>query len=363
MQTVHKIGAASAPNLRGNGGTRGTRPGARVLLINASHPSYNLGLEKAARWWQRTAGAEIFRAAEMTALFPFDAVWISAVFSWHVPRLITMARAAQAAGIPVEVGGPGTFGVRPHIFAQLGIWPQATPDARFEPEPGDYKMVFWSRGCPAKNCTLGFPRDGRPPICSVPEMEGWRYTLYPEAAPARLISDNNLSALPRFHQELIVERTLAAGFPSVDANSGFEPRSLCVRPWCIELWRQLPLVAWRFAFDEVGEEAAVRQVLDLLAEAGIPARKCHIYCLAGNEPQAECEMRVRKINEWGAIAIVQMRQPLDYLEGPLPCLYDWTETRLREFRRWGNRMAKGIPLSEYRHNYVEPAYRGEKLFG
>lgn len=223
-------------------------------------------------------------------------------------------------------------------------------------------MVFWSRGCPAKNCTLGFPRDGKPPVCSVPEMEGWRYTLYPQASPARLISDNNLSALPRAHQELIVERTLAAGFPSIDANSGFEPRSLKSRPWVIELWKRLPLVAWRFAYDEVAERAAVVEVIRMLAEFGFHARKLHIYCLAGNEPMEACEQRVREINDWGAIPIVQRRRPLDYLEGPLPCLHDWTEEKLKAFQRWGNRFGKGIPLSEYRHNFVEPPYRGEKLF-
>ena len=342
----------------------------RVLLINASHPSYNLGLEKAARWWRRVHGAEIFRASEATPLFGFDAVWISAIFSWDVPLLISTAQMAMTKpfGNPakVEVGGPGTFGVRQAIFEQTGIWPQSTPDARFEREParepGDYKMVFWSRGCPAKNCTLGFPRDGQPPICSVPEMEGWRYTLYPDACPARLISDNNLSALPRAHQELIVERTLGAGFPSVDANSGFEPRSLATRPWAIELWRRLPLVAWRFAYDEAAERAAVLRVIALLDDAGISRSRLHIYCLAGNEPLAECEARVREINAWGAIPIVQARTPLDYMEGPLPCLHDWTDEKLRAFRRWGNRFGKGMPFSEYRHNFAEKPYRGEDLF-
>jgi hypothetical protein len=334
----------------------------RVLLVNASHPAYNLGLEKAARWWQRVHGAEIFRASDVTPLFGFDAVWISAVFSWHVPTLISTASMAQAFGQPVEVGGPGTFGVRQAIFEKLGIWPQSTPDVRFEREPGDYKMVFWSRGCPAKNCTLGFPRDGKPPICSVPEMEGWRYTLYPDACPARLISDNNLSALPRAHQELIVERTLAAGFPTVDANSGFEPRSLATRSWAIELWRRLPLVAWRFAYDEAGERDAVLQVIGLLDEAGISRSRLHIYCLAGNEPLEQCEARVHEINEWGAIPIVQARTPLDYMEGPLPCLHDWTSEKLKAFRRWGNRFGKGMPFSEYRHNFAEKPYRGEDLF-
>lgn len=330
----------------------------RVLLINASHPSYNLGLEKAARWWQRH-GAIVSRSSSASLLFDFDVVWVSAVFSWDVPALIVAANQALANGAKVEVGGPGTFGVQGEIKSATGLTPQSRPDMRFEAEPGEYLMVFWSRGCPAKNCSLGFPRNGQLPVCSVPEMEGWRYTLYPDATPARLISDNNLSALPRVHQELIVEKTLSRGFVSVDANSGFEPRS--VRPWVIELWKKLPLVAWRFAYDEVSERAAVLRVIEMLDEAGVNRRKLHIYCLAGNEPLEECETRVREVNEWQAKPIVQRRRPLNWMSGPLPCLHDWTETKLKDFQRWGNRLGKGMPFSEYIPNFREQPYRGENF--
>jgi hypothetical protein len=331
----------------------------RVLLVNASHPAYNLGLEKAASWWRRQ-GVEVLRASEYTPMFRPEVVWISAVFSWHVPALIYMAQAALSDGRKVEVGGPGTFGVREEIYRRTGLIPQSRPDPRFEREPvfpgqPPYKMVFWSRGCPAKNCTLGFPRDGRPPVCSVPEMEGWKYTLYDWVSPAPLIGDNNLSALPRAHQETIVERTLSANFTKVDANSGFEPRSLYSRPWVVELWKRLPLVAWRFAYDELGEREPVLKTIALLDAAGIPRSKLHIYCLAGNEPFEQCEARVREIVAWRALPIVQARKPLTWMgkPNPLPVLYDWTEEKLRAFQRWGNRFAKGMPFSEYRHNWSE----------
>lgn len=318
----------------------------KVLLINCSHPSYNLGMEKAKRYWLRL-GAEVHYTSEVGPLYvdQFDVIWVSAIFSWDVPKLVRFARVALDAKRKVEVGGPGTFGVVQHIIKELGMLPQFKPDARFEREPGEYAYVFWSRGCPAKNCSLGYPRDGNPPICSVPEMEGWKFTLYTDVEPARVIADNNLSALPRAHQELIVDRTLAKNFKTVDANSGFEPHS--VRPWVIELWKKLPLVAWRFAYDEVGERAQVIRTLELLAEAGVNRRLCRIYTLAGNEPLELCEQRVREVNEWGAYPIVQRRRPLTWMEGPLPCLFDWTERKLIDFQRWGNRVAKGMPFSEY----------------
>lgn len=323
----------------------------RILLVNVSAPCYNLGLEKGRLWWD-AQGATVEVAADIPSLFlyGYNVVWISAIFSWHVPALIEIAQIAIRSGCQVEVGGPGTFGVCDMIYAETGLHPQATPDPRFERQQGSYRMVFWSRGCPAKNCSLGFPKNGGIPICSVPAMEGWRYTLYDSVSPAPIILDNNLSALPRNHQERIVDRTLAAGFGRVDANSGFEPRSM--RPWTIELWRRLPLVVWRFAYDELGERKAVLRTIAMFDEAGgIPRRKLRIYCLAGNEPIEACEQRVREIQSWGCLPLVQRRRPLDWVGGPLPVLYDWTEQLLINFQRWGNRLSKGMPFSEYRRGF------------
>lgn len=326
----------------------------RVLLINTSYkdshrtvPEYNLGLAKA-RLWLQERGASVELTDSVPTLFydDFDAVWISAIFSWDVPYLIHHARAALSLGKDVQVGGPGTFGVRGYIYDYTHLTPQSTPDARFERQPGQYEAVFWSRGCPAKNCSLGFPKDGNPPICSVPEMEGWKFTLYDDVTPAPVIMDNNLSALPRAHQELIVERTLAAGFPEVDANSGFEPRSF--RPWTAELWKRLPLKAWRFAYDELAERDAVLRMMQILDEAGVSRKKRHIYCLAGNEPMQDCELRVREIQSWGSLPYVQRRRPLNWMVGPLPTLFDWTEQKLIDFQRWGNRLSGGMTFGEYK---------------
>lgn len=331
----------------------------RVLLVNASHPVYNLGLQKAERWWQG-AGAHVERDSDVRPLLPQpEMVWISAIFSWDVPRLMSAARTALDLGKGVEVGGPGTFGLRERIHSELGLWPQASPDPRFERQSGSYRMVFWSRGCPAKNCALGFPRNGDAPICSVPQMEGWRFTLHKDATPAPVILDNNLSALPRDHQELIVARTLEEGFDSVDANSGFEPRSL--QSWTVELWRQLPLVAWRFAYDELAERQAVLRAMAILDEAGISRRARRIYCLAGNEPIDECERRVNEIRSWDCYPIVQRRRPLDWMGGPLPVLHDWTEQRLIDFQRWGNRLARGLSFAEYRRGQKNRYAAGKML--
>lgn len=319
----------------------------KVLLINASAPAYNLALAKARNYWQEQ-GVVVEESSSVPDLFAkeFGIVWLSAIFSWHVPELIRQALIALKAGLVVEVGGPGTFGLQREISEQTGLTAQSTPDPRFERHPGSYKAVFWSRGCPAKNCSLGFPRDGRAAVCSVPEMEGWKFTLYDHVTPAPIILDNNLSALPASHQRLIIDRTLECGFAKVDANSGFEPRSFKFET--AERWKKLPLVAWRFAYDELAERDAVIRMMDILDAVGISRKKRHIYCLAGNEPVEACEQRVREIQSWGSLPIVQRRRPLNWMAGPLPTIHDWSEQKLIDFQRWGNRLSGAMPFSEYR---------------
>lgn len=325
----------------------------RALLVDASYPTrktkgwyYNLAIAKAANWL-RARGVDVTLATAKTfpgELAGFHHALISAIFSWHVVEALAMAEKLRHAGVPVEVGGPGFFALAA-MARERGFAPQIVVDPRFDRAPGRYDAIFWSRGCPAFNCTLGYPKDGSKPVCLVPELEGSRSTLYDDVTPAPIILDNNLSALPRRHQELIVERTLAAGFAKVDCNSGFEPASF--KPETASLWTKLPLVAWRFAYDEVGERNAVLKVIRILDGIGVKRRKMSIYCIAGNEPLEACEQRVREIREWKCIPIVQRRRPLDYLGGPLPTIHDWTERKLIDFQRWGNRLSYAMPFAKY----------------
>lgn len=326
----------------------------KVLLVDVSKPKrkdagwyYNLGLAKAANWW-RSQGADVRTIAPPVTMFDVhgvDIAFVSAIFSWHVLEALAIAGGLRDAGSKVEVGGPGFFALKTTAQA-WDFKAQTSPDPRFDRQPGAYDAVFWSRGCPAYNCTLGYPKEGSSPICLVPELEGSRSTLFPDVTPAPMILDNNLSALPRKHQEHIVEQTLAAGFKEVDANSGFEPASF--KPETAELWRRLPLKCWRYAYDEVKERKSVLKVLGILDSLGISRRKSHIYCLAGNEPLEACEQRVREIREWGCFPVVQRRRPLDWLGGKLPTIHGWTEQGLIDFQRWGNRLSRSIKFAEYR---------------
>lgn len=324
----------------------------RALLVDASRPTkktggwyYNLAIAKLANWL-RAQSVEVSVATPdtFTSAGAFDVAFVSAIFSWHVRDALRMASWLRDDGAKVEVGGPGFFALKALAKSQ-GFDAQVSPDPRFDRTPGTYDAVFWSRGCPAYNCALGYPKDGSEPICLVPKMEGSRSTLYSDVTPAPMILDNNLSALPRRHQELIVERTLSAGFQKVDCNSGFEPASF--KPETARLWSRLPLVAWRFAYDEISERASVLKVIGILDLIGVKRRKMSIYCIAGNEPVEACEQRVREIREWKCLPVVQRRRPLDYLGGPLPTIHDWTEQKLIDFQRWGNRLSYAMPFTSY----------------
>lgn len=325
----------------------------KILLVDTSKPTrknaswyYNLGLAKAANWW-RSQGAEVHTIVPPVDMFDLagaDVAFVSAIFSWDVLKALSVADSLRFFGVSVEVGGPGFFALK-SVAKERGFEAQTTTDHRFDRTPGTYEAVFWSRGCPAYNCTLGYPKDESRPVCLVPEMEGSRFTLFGDVTPAPIILDNNLSALPRKHQERIVERTLSAGFKKVDCNSGFEPHSF--KPETAALWSKLPLIAWRYAYDEIAERKQVFRVLEILDSIGVKRRKSHIYCLAGNEPVEACEQRVREIREWKAVPIVQRRRPLDWTGGPLPTLHDWTERKLIDFQRWGNRLSYAMPFSKY----------------
>ena len=70
---------------------------------------------------------------------------------------------------------------------------------------------------------------------------------------------------------------------------------------------------------------------------------------------------MREIVSWGCYALVQRRRPLDWTGGPLPVLHDWTEQKLVDFQRWGNRLAKGMPFAEYQRGFKD-RYRPGTLF-
>lgn len=292
----------------------------------------SLGAEKLANWLRRT-GWHVQQATDVGMFDDADLFAFSCVFSWHLPRLVVMANAAKATGAEVWIGGPAvTFSAknREYVHTKTGIVPHTGIDERFEREPGNYSMVYFSRGCPAYTPACG--------LCPVPRIEGNEFRYYPEAKPAPMLCDNNLSALPADYQQHIIDR-YKADWPArkkVDANSGFEPHTFTEET--LLRWNKFPLSCWRFGYDDLTERDEALRMMSLLRNHGYTGEKVRVYTLIGNEPIEACQQRVREVIENGCHPWPQRLRPLDWLGGPLPTRHDWDEQTLIAFQRfYGNR--------------------------
>lgn len=300
----------------------------RALVITVGPRRESLGALKLARWLARE-GWTVEESNTLNPLFDggFGLYAFSAVFSWQLPQLAEWACAAKGWG-KVWIGGPAvTFHLRNAAYVQerTGIAPSLGLDERFEREPGIYPMTYFSRGCPAYTPACGH--------CPVPSLEGNAFRYYPDATPAKLLLDNNLSALPEDYQEHIIrryEQDWRGG--KVDANSGFEPHSFTLDT--LRRWERFPLVCWRFGYDDLSERGEALAMMRLLRENGHAGEKVRVYTLIGNEPFEACHQRVREVIENGCHPWPQRLRPRDWLGGPLPCLHDWDEPTLIAFQRF-----------------------------
>lgn len=312
----------------------------RALVVNCSAPYYNLGAAKLADWLEGQ-GYQVTRDTGGPGLFAaeYDLVALSVIFSWHAPKARRIALECRDH-CEVWCGGPGMAALGTWWRRETGLECVIGLDSRFDRQRGTYRMTFASRGCPV-GCWF----------CIVPKIEGREFTLDPDFQPAPILCDNNLSALPAEFQEHIIRRYQETGIPLRDANSGFEPATFDGGTYA--RWKPVLRGPWRLAFDELGEESAVRETLRIL-ETESPKRK-QVYTLIGNEPVSVCYERVRKVIEWGGEPYAQPVMKLNALEKRPWVRFDWTERTLGDFARWVNRhLWRSVPLETYSNRQGEP---------
>lgn len=312
----------------------------RALVVNCSAPHYNLGAAKLANWLEGE-GNTVERASGDPGMFAlgYDLVALSVIFSWHAPRARDVALRVRANS-KIWAGGPGLYALANWWKRETGLGLVSGLDHRFEHQPGKYRMVFASRGCPV-GCWF----------CIVPGIEGSDFTLDWDFTPATMLCDNNLSALPVDFQEHIIRRYEETGTRLLDANSGFEPRTFDGGTY--ERWGGLLRGPWRFALDDMAELEDVRRMMAIL----LPERrqKKRTYVLIGNEPMASCYERAQKVLEWGGEPYCQPVISLNALTHQPRVRFDWTEQGLRDFARYYNRhLWKYTPLHEYNNRKSEP---------
>jgi hypothetical protein len=311
-----------------------------ALVVNCSPKSYNLGVAKL-RDWLTSEGWRVDTMAGDPGLMAcgYDLVCLSVVFSWDAPTARAIALRVKPHS-DVWCGGPGMTALAGWWKRETGLECSVGLDWRFERWRGSYPFTFASRGCPV-GCYF----------CIVPRIEGKEFTLDPDFVPAPILCDNNLSALPAEYQDHIIQRYQETGTPLKDANSGFEPATFTEETYA--RWKAVLRGPWRFAFDELSEEAQVRRMMEIL-RAESPRRK-QVYVLAGNEPIAACLQRAQQVIAWGGEPYVQFVRPLNYLGGPLRCRHDWTEQTGRDFCRYFNRhLWRSLPISDYVPRIASP---------
>jgi hypothetical protein len=307
-----------------------TMLGSRARVVTVGSRNESLGAMKLARWLRRTG----WDVEETTTLVPLldggaDLYAFSAVFSWRLPELIRLARLARESyRAEVWIGGPAvTFHRRNAEFVerQTGVKPFRGLDPRFDGEPGAYPMVYFSRGCPAYSPACG--------NCPVPAIEGNVFRFFPDATPAKVLLDNNLSALPDEYQDHIIRRYRDEWRGSkVDAQSGFEPHTFTAAT--LARWEAFPLRYWRFGYDDLAERDQALEMMRLLRSRGHGGERVRVYTLIGNEPMADCLRRIREVIDHGCHPWPQRLRPLDWLGGPLPCRHDWDEPTLIAVQRF-----------------------------
>jgi len=294
---------------------------ASVITIGTKHES--LGAKKLASWL-RSRGWLVDESNRVEPMFhDYDLTCFSVVFSWRLPELVKQVRSVRGE---VWIGGPAvTFSDRNRKFVmeKTGVNPTIGIDDRFEGADHDADMTYFSRGCPAYTPACG--------LCPVPRIEGTTFRFYPNAKTARLLLDNNLSALPGSYQDHIIS-CYRDWDGKVDANSGFEPHTFADETF--ERWSVFPLQCWRFGYDDLTERCEALTMLELLRSRGVRSRKIRVYTLLGNEPVADCVNRCDEVIAGGGEPCPQRLRPLDWLGGPLPTRHDWTEQDLIAVQRY-----------------------------
>lgn len=106
-----------------------------------------------------------------------------------------------------------------------------------------------------------------------------------------------------------------------------------------DLWRNLPMNAWRTAFDGLYEESHVADLIKFWRAQGVPQKKIWVYVLAGGvETFDEAFYRATKILEWGGEPRIQPYKPNNWLK-PRSTPYlqpekGWTHERVVNLPRY-----------------------------
>jgi len=311
----------------------------KVAVINKSPQVYNLACQKIKNY-HLSLGDEVI-LCEKADLFCLGAkkAYLSAIFSWDIPSLTEDAKILLANGVEVEIGGPGTTFLTDYIKQEIGLLPKSSIDQRFEHQPGNYELVFTSRGCP-RAC----------PFCVVKEVEGTQIQTYKDfpipCGSNPMIGDNNLLATPLEHQQMVVDRL--KHLPKIDLNSGFDCRIFAKKPdFYFKLYSKLKLKYYRFAWDHPEQEKPIEKTLKYLHWLGFDRHRVMVYVLINWQgiTKDEARRRAEKIIALGAMPYLMRYTPLNWLKRDYVAP-GWREEDIEELKSYYNFPQKWMTFSK-----------------
>jgi hypothetical protein len=284
----------------------------KIAIINNSPTVYNLAVERIARYHQADQ-VTVSQPGKLLlpGIWDADKAYFSVIFTWDLPALINDVNLLKSRGIEIEIGGPAATALPLYIEENTGIKPAIGLDQRFEHIPGDYEMVFTSRGCP-RGCEF----------CLVQKVEGRKMIEYDDfpvpVGQNPWLGDNNILATTWAHQELVIDKL--KNVRNLDLNSGFDDRIFARDPeryW--DLYSQLHLERWRFAYDQPDQKEPMTACVNYLHSRGVKYSEISVFCLVG----------------WPGTTFEEAREKLEYLiqieTSPYPMRYRPLDTLVHEY--------------------------------
>lgn len=277
----------------------------RLAVVNYSPTAYNLATSKMVHKFEEDGHTVQFNtvvdAWMRTGESRPDRAYLSAIFTWDLKEMVRGATDLLVSGVPVEMGGPAVTAMPEYVTEQMdqaGKYLAAATcfpvpeykiirglDPRWEHIKGNFQATFTSRGCP-RACEF----------CLVNKLEGRKMIEYDEfnlpVGKNPYICDNNLLSTSWHHQCVVVEA--CRHIRNLDINSGFDDRIFIKSPdkyW--ELYRQLKLECWRFAYDSADQKEAITGIARYLTGKGVDYRHIIVFCLAGGPGTSFAESRQR----------------------------------------------------------------------
>ena len=308
-----------------------------VRLVQVDGKLPNLALMKLAHWHKSIGNRVTLSRTVQPSLFEqatYHRVYGSAIFTRSRGKLDELLTAYPDA----VVGGTGsrrTLDVS--VEAEIGVEEYEHYDY------GIYPGYPWSLGFTQRGCRL------RCGFCVVPAKEGEPravnsvYDIWRPGTPrAVVLLDNDFFGQPADEWQARISELRDGGF-RVSFSQGVNIRLITketalalasVKYYDGQFKKRRLYTAW----DNLGHERIFFRGVELLAEAGIPARHLMVYMLVGyapNETMDEILYRYRRLKDLGC--------------KPYPMVYDDSNRRLKAFQRWVvGRFDEIVPWEEYR---------------